>query len=226
MTFNQLDPLVTELLDMPAADRDQHLRDAGLDEYETRYVYEVLSAADALAVAAYEPPALEDDPVAAMLGLLPDPECRLSPQALARERRNAGLDLNDLAVKLSDLGWTYKSADLFRWENRSADDVPPAVINAIAHLFETTTERLTTTTATAHSSPSNAVDTIVGSELFQQLAERWAHAVDTSVAAARAALKSRSLSTVHRGDEPDPDQLLATLEALVTAVETREKDDR
>lgn len=223
MTFDHLDPLVTRLLDMPTADRDRRLRDAGLDEDETRYVYEVLSAADAVAVAAYEPPALEDDPVAAMLGLLPDPECRLSPQALARERRNAGLDLSQLAAKLSDLGWTYKSADLFRWETRSADDVPPAVINAIAHLFATTTERLTTT-ATAKSSPSSAVDIIVNSELFHQLAERWARAVDISVAAARAALKSRSLSTVHRGDEPDPDQLLATLEALVTAVESRGKD--
>lgn len=224
MTFDHLDSLVTELLDKPTADRDQYIRDANLDTDETHYIHELLATADALAVAAYEPPPLEDDPVAAMLGLLPDPECRLSPQALARERRRAGLDLNQVAAKLADLGWTYKKADLFRWENRSADDVPPAVINAIAHLFGTTTERLISTTVTPKTTPNSAVDTIIGSEHFQQLAERWASTVGTSIAAARAALKSRSLSTVHRGDEPDPDQLLATLEALVTAVETRGKD--
>ena len=54
---------------------------------------------------------------------------------------------------------------------------------------------------------------------FQELLERWMKALGLSRSMALAALESRMVATVHRGEEPDPAQLLAALDTLVSAVE-------
>ena len=94
----------------------------------------LLDAADLAWEAEQEPPPLPEDPVAAMLGLVPDPEIALDGKALAAARKRAGLSVSGLAAKMADRGWDVTSRDVFGWEsNKNAPQVP-AVINALASI--------------------------------------------------------------------------------------------
>ena len=74
MNDDERDRLVAELLERPQ-ERELILRDAELNDREHAELDGIVETADALWLAAQGAPALEDDPVAAMLGLLPDSEC-------------------------------------------------------------------------------------------------------------------------------------------------------
>lgn len=59
--------------------------------------------------------------------------------------------------------------------------------------------------------------------LFEQLVARWSQARRVSRAVAAATLESRMLATVHRGEHPDTEQLLRSLDALVASVEQADR---
>jgi hypothetical protein len=61
---------------------------------------------------------------------------------------------------------------------------------------------------------------IVATPRFHDLVQRFAKVRRISVEMAESAMKSRMLATVHRGDMPDKEQMLASLESLVHALET------
>lgn len=42
------------------------------------------------------------------------------------------MTVSEVAERLRERGWGFSKSDVFRWENRGAADVPPAVIQAIA----------------------------------------------------------------------------------------------
>jgi hypothetical protein len=63
-------------------------------------VESLIEVADLLWAAGHGAPPLESDPVAAMLGLIPDPQCALDPKALARARKNARLKPSELVNRL------------------------------------------------------------------------------------------------------------------------------
>lgn len=162
-------------------------------------------------------PALESDPVAAMLGLIPDPRYTLDRKELSRARRNARLDVGDLASRLTARGWAVRRGDVFRWENQSAAEVSPALIKAIAEETGTDPDRLTV--SRPETDLSEVLAAVVESPRFTGLVQRWMRLQSTSAGLAASTLKSRALATVHRGDRPDTDQLLASLEALIAALE-------
>ncbi|EPQ70789.1 hypothetical protein MMMB2_4623 [Mycobacterium marinum MB2] len=54
---------------------------------------------------------------------------------------------------------------------------------------------------------------------FSRLVDRWARIQRVSREAAAAALETRLLATVHRGQRPDSTQLLRLLEELINSVE-------
>lgn len=85
-----------------------------------------------------EAPPLERDRVAAMLGLVADPALQLNPAGLKRHRQRAGLTLSQVAGRLAARGWDITQRDIFRWENQSSADVPPAVIEALAQVVRPT----------------------------------------------------------------------------------------
>lgn len=177
----------------------------------------LLNVADLLWEAAHGAPPLDEDPVAAMLGLVPSPEYRLDPKALARARKAAGLKAGELAARLVARGWSVSGGDVFTWENRSTPEVSPALIRAIAEETGRSSDDLVTTQAW---DPLEAeVSTALESSRFQQLVERWAALQGVSITLAGAELRSRVLATVHRGDRPSPDQLLDSLNALLVAKE-------
>lgn len=180
-------------------------------------VESLLNVADLLWESAHGAPPLDSDPVAAMLGLVPDPRRALDPRALARARKTAILKPSQLAERLAARGWEVQTRDVFRWENQSAADVAPALIEAIAEEIGASLDRLTTNRGTT--AEQETIAAVTRSPRFAGLVERWARIQGVPSTLAASALESRMLATVHRGDRPDTDQLLQSLDALVTALE-------
>lgn len=189
----------------------------GLNDKQRAEVQPLLEVAELLWEAGHGAPPLEDDPVAAMLGLVPDPRYALDREALARARRNAKLKPSGLADRLKARGWDVEGRDVFRWENQSAADVSPALIKAIAE--ETATEPDLLAVSRQDTGEHEMLTALSQSSRFGSLVKRWMRIQGTSSGLAESTLKSRALATVHRGDRPDAEQLLTSLEALVAALE-------
>lgn len=183
-----------------------------------RRTHSTVSIEALLAAAKHQPPPLDQDPTARLLGLVPDPANTLDGAALKGARQKAGLSASELAQKLQSRGWSVSTGDVFRWETRSTSDVVPALTAAIAVEVQTPLDRLLRKTAS-----TDSFEAIRSSERFKQLEQRWARLFSLSPSAAGRALESRALATVHRGDEPDTNQTLQTLEALVDELERREE---
>lgn len=188
-----------------------------LSNEPTAEVQALIEVAELLWEVGHGAPVLESDPVAAMLGLIPDPRYTLDRKELSRARRNARLEVGNLVDRLTARGWDVRRGDVFRWENQSAADVSPALIKAIAEETGTDPDRLTV--SRPENDLSEVLAALVESSRFTGLVERWMRLQNTSSGLAASTLKSRALATVHRGDRPDTDQLLASLEALVAALE-------
>lgn len=163
---------------------------------------------------AHTAPTLEKDRTAAMLGLVPDSHTQLDPDALKRRRKQAGLSVSQLAARLVERGWDITQRDVFQWENHSSAGVPPALIERIATVLGTDANVLTTVRTGA--------DTLdVTQPGIQALAERLASALGVGVDMAISRMRSTAAVAVHRGDKPKDDQMMATLEAYVRAMERR-----
>lgn len=216
MNEEERDQLLGELIRRPR-DREALLSEAGADAHERAELLSLADASDVLWLSAHAAPPLAADPVAAILGLIPDRECSLNAKALTRARKRAGLKVSDLAARLRARGWTTHDADVFRWENRSVADVTPAVVQAIAEILRTPIESLILEPESDTSGTFFAE--IRQHPLFEQLVSRWAQARNVPRAVATAALESRMVATVHRGASPDVDQLLQSLDSLITALE-------
>lgn len=161
-------------------------------------------------------PPLEEDRTAALLGLIPDSQTRLSRTALKRVRKGAGLTVGDLATRLTARGWDVTQADVFRWENQGDPDLPPALIESISIVLRTSAVTLT---EARYVSGEPVVD--IDAPAYRRLADRLAEALGVTVELAAARLRTAAATAVHRGDRPQDDQLLATLEAYVRAAERR-----
>jgi transcriptional regulator with XRE-family HTH domain len=181
----------------------------------------LLEAADLAWESQQSAPPLAADPIAAMLGLVPDPDMELDGKALTAARKRAGLTVSDLAARLTVRGWEVSSKDLFAWESgRNAPQVA-ALINALAEEVGADADGLR---RRAGEDPERVrLAAIVASPAFKGLAERWARVQSTTLALATSALESRMLVAVHRGGAPDAEVLLESLEAMVSAVEGSDK---
>lgn len=185
---------------------------------------ELLDIADLLWEAAHGAPPLKQDPVAAMLGLVADSSRSLNESALKQAIQAAGLKPSTLAQKLSDRGWEVATRDVFNWQTRSDASVSPALIQAIAEVTGTTADRLTVDRGEVPG--HRALQPVTSSPAFQALAERWARLRGTTMSLGASALEARLAASVFRGDQPSEEQMLASLEAFVTALESRSDEDR
>lgn len=176
----------------------------------------LIEVADLLWDLGHGAPPLKSDPVAAMLGLVVDPQFALDQSGLKRARTNAKVKASELARGLAARGWEVRTPDVLRWENQSTVEVAPALIKAIAEVLGTDAERLTTTRDDERDA---TISEITNSSQFEHLVDRWAAIRGVSKALAASTLTSRMLATVHRGDQPDASQLLRGLDALVAAME-------
>ena len=102
--------------------------------------------------------------------------------------------------------------------------MPPALVRATAEVLGTDPDQLTRqTTPIAASKPHLAV--LVAKEAqasprFESLVARFAKLQGIPAKMAASALGSRMVATVQRGEHPDADQMLASVEALIDALET------
>lgn len=188
-----------------------------LEEDQRAEIQELLKVADLLWEEAHGAPPLEDDPVAALLGLVPDPSRSLDPRALIRITKSAGIKASALAQALTERGWKVSTRDVFNWQTKGSQEVSPALIQAITEIAGSTIDRLTVDLGASHL--SSELRTITQTAKFRELVTRWAHLRSTSADLATSALTARLMTSVHRGVEPDTDQMLNSLEALVNALE-------
>lgn len=222
MNDDERDRLIAELIAKPL-ERERILDDAGLSAQEREVVVAQCDTADLLWLSAHGAPPLAEDPIAAMLGLVPDRDCSLDSEALTRARKIAGVTVSGLAERLRGRGWNFHTGDVFRWETRSAVDVAPAVVQAIADILGQPVESLIDAAGTPET-PHDELANVKRHPMFEQLVDRWVRVRHVSRAVAIAALETRMLATVHRGDRPDPLQLLHSLEALVASVEGADEE--
>lgn len=213
MNDEDFNDLLARLIEDPR-NRSIVLRDAELEEAEASDLIGLLEASDALWLSDQGAPPLEDDPVAAMLGLIKNPLVALDSKALARHRKRARMTISELAARLKERGWEVQTGDIFRWENRSAPEVAPALIQAIASVLQTSSDHISVV-----QEGQDQFSVVRKTAQFQELLNRWMKALDLPRSTALAALESRMVTTVHRGEEPDPVQLLAALDILVSSVE-------
>jgi len=176
----------------------------------------LLRVADLLWEEAHGAPPLREDPVAAMLGLVPDASRSLDPNGLRAALSSASLKVSDLARRLSMRGWQVSTRDVFNWQSGRVTDLAPALIRAIADATDTAPERLT---ASKVQKPEGALVSVVALPRFRGLVERWARVTKTSLGLAESALESRLAAAVYRGSNPDGEHLLDTLEAVVEHLE-------
>jgi hypothetical protein len=196
----------------------------GQDAATAPEAVELLDIADLLWEAAHGAPPLEQDPVAAMLGLVPDSSRALSDSALKQAMQAAGLKPSALAGKLAERGWDVATRDVFNWQTRGSASVPPALIQAIAEVTGTAADKLTVDRG--ESPAHRALQTVIASPAFQVLVERWAHLRGTTMSLGASALEARLAASVFRGSTPDEEQMLASLDDLITALESRSDEDR
>ncbi|TFD79412.1 hypothetical protein [Cryobacterium fucosi] len=178
---------------------------------------ELLEVAELLRLNDAVPP-LERDPVAAMLGLIVDPAVALSSRAFTTARRNSGLAPSALAAKLRDRGWQISAADVTRWQTHAPTDLTPGLLAAVADELGTDLGAIIDRTPTKPEWLIAAAAT----RKFADLSERWARLKSLSLPAASSMLESRLLATVNRGDRPETEALLESLDAFVSTLEPRE----
>src|SRR6202165_2056948 len=141
MNEDDRDRLLAELIQKPE-ERRRILQNAELNDREREDMAALVDTDDLLWLSAHGAPPLAEDPVAAMLGLVPDRECSLDSKALTQARKRVALTVADLAERLRERGWEFQKGDVFRWETRSAADVAPAVVQAIADILSRPVESL------------------------------------------------------------------------------------
>lgn len=219
MTNEDRDGVLQDFLDS-ASRKDVEPLIADWPEPNRAEIASLIEVAELLWDAGHGAPPLEQDPVAAMLGLIPDPRVSLDPRAMSSARKNAKLKTSDIAGRLQTRGWDIAVRDVFQWENQAHSNVAPSLIRALAEVLGVLPEQLTIDRSS--SSDTRTLASIVGSVRFESLARRWARLQGVSYSLASSALQSRMLATVHRGDRPDEDQMLQSLDALITTMEERE----
>lgn len=194
---------------------------AGVSAEQWAEVGRLADIENALFDDAHGAPPLHEDPVAAFLGLVPDPHLSLDQKAFTRARKNAGLAASALAQALQARGWEVTTGDMVRWQTKTGDEVSPALIKAIAAELHTSIDALTSDRSTATN--ADVLEQVTRTPAFAALVARFAAARQIPQALAGSTLRSRAVATVHRGDVPAPQQWLASLEAFVSALEQRDE---
>jgi hypothetical protein len=218
---DERDEVFEDVLDAHVQGRSPSLEN--LDDTQRREIESLLRIADGLWDEAHGAPPLESDPVAAVLGLVPDRARSLDPRALQHATTAAGLKASTLAERLRARGWNISTRDVFNWHAKGSSDVSPALIQAIAEITGSTIAQLTIDRGP---DPSRAtIEAVVGTKRFKELAERWARLHRTTFDWATSALSARLATSVHRGAHPDEEQMLRSLEALVSALEAGAADE-
>lgn len=223
--YGRGDDLLARALELPpGGERDQLL--GQLPDDEQAQARRIVKAADLVWDDAHGAPPLDQDPVAAMLGLVPDPSYQVNPAALKKARTRARLKPTELSAALSKRGWPVTTGDVFKWEQTGTASIAPALVRAVAEELHTDADALTGThfgkaenAGSFQSIAGNVADQVTRSPAFQDLVRRFAKAQRMPSRMASSTLHAQMLATVHRGEHPTPEQMLASLQAFVEVLE-------
>lgn len=214
----QLEETVERLLATPAGpERDQLL--GSLPPYQRETIAKMIEVDDLVWEATHGAPPLQADPVAAMLGLVPDASFRLDSTAFTQLCSRQRVKPTILAARLKARGWKIEAADVFRWRTSVASDVSPALIRAISDELGVSPDDLIAPPATQPAVLDAVAEQVTATKRFTDLVQRFALAQRISPSMAHTMLRTRMLATVQRGDEPEVEQMLDSLEVLVRALE-------
>lgn len=216
MTDDRADSTVERYLDYLAGRAQSPPDLAGLPEADAAQIVALFHAAELLWLADAAPP-IEDDPVAAMLGLVPDPSLALDPKKVERARKRTHIKPSAVADRLNARGWEVTPSEVFDWQRHAHPDIPPALIDALADVLGTSPEALTS--AHEETTMPPAINEVLDDSRFETLVARWGQLSGMAPASARSSLKTKMLATVRRGDHLTANQWFGVLEALVEAKE-------
>jgi transcriptional regulator with XRE-family HTH domain len=215
--------LLAELAARAPEERAQLLRELELTESESAEVRKLGESADALWATAHGAPPLENDQTAALLGLVPDPAARLDGKNFSQLRKRASLKIDEVANQLAASGWEVTTKDVFLWERGNTDSVSPALIQELSRVLGLPIDRLVERREVAEEKPERS-KLLREHPRFQDLSQRWARIRQIPVEVAESMLCARIAATVHRGEAPDIEQNIASLEALVKTFEKSKGD--
>ncbi len=165
------------------------------------------------ATPAYAVPDLTDDPVAARLGLVPQPQVTVAGPVVAAARRRRGLDLAGLAATVGEHGTTISIRDLSRLERNPAAAVPAWTAQALAAALRVPVDAL----RPADARPDDrGLSAFLVSAAFHDEVFGWAdrHAREPQAVAARARQQLRSVR-FRGGKEGSPEQWLSLLRSIL-----------
>lgn len=212
------DELLAELAARPPEERTQLISKLKLTERELAEVESMGTSADALWSAAHGAPALEKDPTAALLGLIPDPTAKLDEKKFSQLRKRASLKIDEVARQLRASGWEVTTKDVFSWERGNTHSVPPALIQELSRVLRVPMDRLIDGHAIAEEKTAQS-KLLREHPRFHNLSQRWANLRQIPLEMAESMLCARVSATVHRGDVPNIEQNIASLETLVSTFE-------
>lgn len=154
-------------------------------------------------------PPLQQDPVAAMLGLVPDPGLFVDGSAIRRLRGKASV--SQIAARLQTYGWEVSAADVRDWQTRPGVVLAPALLERLAKVLGVTTEAITRRTGEL---VPHAVAT---SARWRNLVAQFAALLGVATDIAESRLVGALVAAKYRNEAPE--SYLEAAEAYVTALE-------
>ncbi|WP_410617097.1 hypothetical protein [Amycolatopsis sp. lyj-109] len=137
-------------------------------------------------------PVRHDDPVALMLGLVPDPGVLVDGRKLAAARKRSQLDLRQLVARINARGWDVTMAEAFKWEIGSPA-LAPALITAIAEELSVGDDALLTAVQ-----PTGGIDDLFDDQRIQAFLSDWAAEAGVQLAELRQRATSTLAGAAHR----------------------------
>lgn len=159
-------------------------------------------------------PPLEQDPVAAMLGLIPDPNVVVDGSAIKRLRGK--VSVSQIAARLQASGWDVSAADVRDWQARPGVVLPPALLERLANVMGVTVEGIT------RRAGSLVAADVATSPRWHSLVARFAALLNVSPGAAQPRLVGALVGARYRNESPE--SYLEAAEAYVAALENSRED--
>lgn len=211
MNEEQRAELLGKLIENPPS-REELLTAAGATSDESSELLSLAETADTLWVASRVPQPLDEDPIAALLGVAPASAVAMDPSRFRTARKRANVTVSRLRALLAAKGWTVTGAEIGSWQTNRGTEVIPAMLEDISSILSVAVSDLT---VARPDGAGSLFATLRAASWFQELTEQWQEATGVLRSVAEAQLLTRATATVHRGDQPDLEQIHDLLEHLV-----------
>jgi transcriptional regulator with XRE-family HTH domain len=183
---------------------------SGLDPSERAELERDLAMARALRASTYEPPALDEDPIAIRFGFnRPGTEASLSGPRLRQARMNARLNVEQLAASLTAAGKSMTTADVFQLEQSATSQVTMAFLGMLAAVLDVSVADVEAGGRLAD------FQAFLASDAFDAEIARWASEHHADVQEVRTAAQRELAGASFRNARPSLEQWLAVLRAFL-----------